>query len=137
MAILNMKNLSVSYGPVTAVKGIDLSVDKGKIIALLGANGAGKSSTVNAIAGLIDHKADKMTFKDTDILSLKTELRIKKGLTLIPEGRRIFPSLTIQENLTLGGYLLKSGKAGLERQRLKMYDLFPILAERKAQLGVE
>jgi len=135
MAILNIKNLSVNYGPVTAVKGVDLSVEKGKIIALLGSNGAGKSSTVNAISGLVDHHAEQMTFKGTDILNLKTELRSKKGLTLIPEGRRVFPSLTVQENLLLGGYLLKSNKTELNSQLEQMYTLFPILWERKAQLA--
>jgi len=135
MAILNIKNLSVNYGPVTAVKGIDLSVEKGKIIALLGANGAGKSSTVNAISGLVDHQAEQMTFKDADILNLKMEMRLKKGLTLVPEGRRIFPSLTVHENLLLGGYLLKSNKPALNSQLDKMHTLFPILFERKTQLA--
>ncbi|MCP4629139.1 MAG: ABC transporter ATP-binding protein [bacterium] len=135
MAILNIEKLSVSYGPVTAVKGIDLSVEKGKIIALLGANGAGKSSTVNAIAGLVEHTADRMTLKDTDILSLKTEQRIKNGLTLIPEGRRVFPSLSVKENLFLGGYLLKANKSDLVRQLREMFNLFPILDERKTQLA--
>lgn len=135
MAFLDVRKLSVSYGPVTAVKGIDLSVEKGKIIALLGANGAGKSSVVNAIAGLVEHTAEKMVLHEKDILNLKTEQRIKQGLTLIPEGRRVFPSLTVKENLLLGGYLLKSDKAGLENQLQKMFDLFPILAERKAQLA--
>lgn len=135
MAFLDVGKLSVSYGPVTAVKGIDLSVEKGKIIALLGANGAGKSSIVNAIAGLVEHTAEKMVLHKKEILNLKTEQRIKHGLTLIPEGRRVFPSLTVKENLLLGGYLLKSDKVGLENQLIKMFDLFPILAERKAQLA--
>ncbi len=135
MAILNIENLSVSYGPVAAVKGIDLCVEKGKIIALLGANGAGKSSTVNAISGLVEHTADRMTLKEKDILNLKTEQRIKNGLTLIPEGRRVFPSLSVKENLFLGGYLLKANKAELERQLQEMYTLFPILADRKTQLA--
>jgi branched-chain amino acid transport system ATP-binding protein len=135
MAFLDVRKLSVSYGPVTAVKGIDLSVEKGKIIALLGVNGAGKSSVVNAIAGLVEHTAEKMVLHEKDILNLKTEQRIKQGLTLIPEGRRVFPSLTVKENLLLGGYLLKSDKAELENQLQKMFDLFPILAERKAQLA--
>lgn len=135
MAILSIKNLSVSYGPVMAVKGVDLSVDKGKIIALLGANGAGKSSTVNAISGLIDHHADHITFKGEDVAGLKTEQRIKKGLTMIPEGRRVFPSLSVKENLLLGGYLLKKNRAELDQSLARMYDLFPILAERTGQLA--
>ena len=133
--MLHIENLSVSYGPVTAVKGIDLSVEKGKIIALLGANGAGKSSTVNAISGLVEHRADRMTLGDEDIAGLKTELRIKKGLALIPEGRRVFPSLSVRENLLLGGYLLKNDKKGLAAQLEQMYALFPILFERKFQLA--
>lgn len=136
MAFLDVRNLSVSYGPVKAVKGIDLSVEKGKIIALLGANGAGKSSVVNAVSGLVDHTADQMVLGENDILSLKTEQRIKQGMTLIPEGRRVFPSLTVKENLLLGGYLFKSDKAEMKSQLEKMYDLFPILAERTSQLAV-
>ena len=136
MAFLDVRNLSVSYGPVKAVKGIDLSVEKGKIIALLGANGAGKSSVVNAVSGLVDHTADKMVLDEKEILSLKTEQRIKQGLTLIPEGRRVFPSLTVKENLLLGGYLFRSDKSEMKMQLEKMYALFPILAERTAQLAV-
>lgn len=136
MAFLDVRNLSVSYGPVKAVKGINLSVEKGKIIALLGANGAGKSSVVNAVSGLVDHTADRMVLDGKDILSLKTEQRIKQGMTLIPEGRRVFPSLTVKENLLLGGYLFKSDKAEMKSQLEKMYDLFPILAERTSQLAV-
>ncbi len=133
--MLDIQNLSVSYGPVTAVKGIDLYVEKGKIIALLGANGAGKSSTVNAISGLVEHRADRLTLGDDDISGLKTEQRIKKGLSLIPEGRRVFPSLSVRENLMLGGYLLKGDKKRLAAQLQQMYDLFPILFERKSQLA--
>jgi len=136
MAFLDVRNLSVSYGPVKAVKGIDLSVEKGKIIALLGANGAGKSSVVNAVSGLVDHTADKMVLDEKDILFLKTEQRIKQGLTLIPEGRRVFPSLTVKENLLLGGYLFRSDKSEMKSQLEKMYNLFPILAERTSQLAV-
>ncbi len=133
--MLDIQNLSVSYGPVTAVKGIDLCVERGKIIALLGANGAGKSSTVSAISGLVEHRADRMTLGDDDISGLKTEQRIKKGLSLIPEGRRVFPSLSVRENLLLGGYLLKGDKKRLAAQLQQMYDLFPILFERKSQLA--
>jgi branched-chain amino acid transport system ATP-binding protein len=133
--MLDIQNLSVSYGPVTAVKGIDLCVEKGKIIALLGANGAGKSSTVNAISGLVDHHADRMTLGNDDIAGLKTEQRLKKGLSLIPEGRRVFPSLSVRENLLLGGYLLKGDRKRLSAQLQQMYDLFPILFERKSQLA--
>jgi branched-chain amino acid transport system ATP-binding protein len=136
MAFLDVRNLSVSYGPVKAVKGIDLSVEKGKIIALLGANGAGKSSVVNAVSGLVDHTADQMVLDEKDILFLKTEQRIKQGLTLIPEGRRVFPSLTVKENLLLGGYLFRSDKSEMKSQLEKMYNLFPILAERTSQLAV-
>ncbi len=117
------------------MKGIDLSVAQGKIIAILGANGAGKSSTVNAISGLVAHHADRISFKEKSILALGTEQRIKQGITMIPEGRRVFPSLSVKENLLLGGYLLKSNKAELETTLEKMYALFPILAERNTQLA--
>lgn len=117
------------------MKGIDLDVPKGRIIALLGANGAGKSSTVNAIAGLVSHRADEMSFRRENILALKTEQRIKKGITMIPEGRRVFPSLSVRENLLLGGYLLKGSKPALEATLDRMYQLFPILSQRSAQLA--
>lgn len=135
MAILDIQNLRVGYGPVSAVQGIDLSVDEGHIVALLGANGAGKSSTVNAIAGLVAHQTDGFSFKGVPMQARKTEQRIADGLTLVPEGRRVFPSLSVAENLLLGGFLLKSDRSALENQLDRMYGTFPILAERKQQLA--
>lgn len=135
MAILDIKNLSVQYGPVTAVQEIDLSVEEGKITALLGANGAGKSSTVNAIAGLVGHRADRMLFDNRDLSAMETEERVRQGVSLTPEGRRIFPSLTVKENMLLGGYTLRSQKARQEEQREKMLALFPILRDRQEQIA--
>ena len=135
MPILEVRNLQVSYGPVKAVRGIDLQIDQGSIVALLGANGAGKSSTVCAVAGLVAHQADRISFRDRDISARKTEERMRCGLTLTPEGRRVFPSLTVDENLTLGGYILRKNRRELERQREKMFALFPILRDRRNQLA--
>ncbi len=135
MSILEVKNLRVAYGPVEAVRGIDLRIDRGSIVALLGANGAGKSSTVNAIAGLTPHTADRMHFRGRDLSTRKAEDRARQGLTLTPEGRRVFPSLTVDENLSLGGYILRKDRRKLEERREKMFSLFPILRERRDQIA--
>lgn len=135
MALLEVDGLQVRYGAVEAVRGIDLVVEEGEVVALLGANGAGKSSTLNAVVGLVPKHSGSIRFAGDDIGNLATEFLVRLGITLTPEGRRVFGALTVEENLTLGG--LPLGKAHAERRANldRMFDLFPILAERRNQLS--
>lgn len=130
--LLKVSGLKVAYGAVEAVKGIDLSVVKGQIVTLLGANGAGKSSTLNALVGLAGKKAGRVVFDGKDISGVATEQIVRLGMTLTPEGRRIFPSLTVDEHLLLGGAAHKNrGDVGDVRE--DMLTRFPILKERLNQ----
>lgn len=135
MALLEVDGLQVRYGAVEAVRGIDLFVEEGEVVALLGANGAGKSSTLNAVVGLVPKHSGSIRFAGDDIGGLATEFLVRRGITLTPEGRRVFGALTVEENLTLGG--LPLGKAHTERRENldRMFNLFPILAERRTQLS--
>ncbi|NKC49823.1 ABC transporter ATP-binding protein [Ochrobactrum anthropi ATCC 49188] len=105
--MLDVSGLKVAYGPVEALKGVDLKVRKGEIVTLLGANGAGKSSTLNALVGLAAKRAGCVTFAGKDISALPPEMIVRMGMTLTPEGRRIFPTLTVDEHLLLGGAMHK------------------------------
>lgn len=126
--MLEVRGLKVKYGEVAAVKGIDLSVPAGAIVVLLGANGAGKSSTLNAIAGLVP-SSGAITFDGMPISGLPAEIIVKRGLSLTPEGRRVFPSLTVADNLHLGGAAHASGAELAARMEAEL-DRFPILRER-------
>ncbi len=132
--ILQVQGLTVAYGPVTAVRGVDIAVHAGEVVALLGANGAGKSSTLNGIVGLAPVTGGTIRFRDEDVTGLPTERLIRRRLTLCPEGRRVFTALTVEENLRLGGYIKGRGRA-FDEAVADMYDLFPILAERRRQLA--
>lgn len=134
MSLLSVSNLTVHYGAVEAVKGIDLSVEQGELVALLGANGAGKSSTLNAIVGMVPAAGGDLQFDSQPIGDLPTEVLVRRGVTLSPEGRRVFASLTVAENLLLGAYG-RTDRGGLNSTYSRVYDLFPILAERKNQLA--
>ena len=130
--LLTIEGLTVSYGAVEAVRGIDLTVRRGEIVTLLGANGAGKSSTLNALVGLAPRKARRMEFAGTDLSGLSPETIVRRGMTLVPEGRRVFASLTVEENLMLGG--AKHGSRGNPAEvKADMLERFPILAERLHQ----
>jgi branched-chain amino acid transport system ATP-binding protein len=130
--LLSIEGLTVSYGAVEAVRGIDLSVRRGEIVTLLGANGAGKSSTLNALVGLAPRKAKRIMFAGTDLTGLPPETIVRRGMTLVPEGRRVFSSLTVEENLMLGG--AKHAARGNSAQvKADMLERFPILAERLHQ----
>lgn len=130
--LLDIEGLTVSYGAIEAVRGIDLTVKRGEIVTLLGANGAGKSSTLNALVGLAPRKAKRMLFAGNDLSGLPPETIVRRGLTLVPEGRRVFASLTVDENLMLGGakHAARGNPAGVKAD---MLDRFPILAERLHQ----
>jgi branched-chain amino acid transport system ATP-binding protein len=126
--VLEIIGLSVHYGAVQAVDGLDLRIEQGELAVLLGANGAGKSSTLNAIVGLAPRSAGHILFQGQDIGRLATEQIVRGGIALVPEGRRLFSNLTVTENLRLGGAMLGNAEFGLQSKRL--CKMFPIIAER-------
>ena len=130
--LLKIEDLKVNYGGIEAVKGISLSVEEGQIVTLIGANGAGKSTTLRTISGLVKARSGKITFAGEDITGLDPTSIVKKGITMAPEGRRIFPDMTVKENLRMGAYLRKDD---LSADYDMVYDLFPRLKEREWQLG--
>ncbi len=131
--MLSVDNIELFYGQVHAVKGVSLTVNAGEIVTLIGANGAGKSSTLKAISGVHPTKAGSITFRGEPLQSLPAHAIVGRGISHCPEGRRIFYELTVRENLLLGGFLL-SGTTALERLETVM-ELFPRLRERLTQLG--
>lgn len=130
--ILEVKNLNVSYGGIKAVKDISFAVETGEIVTLIGANGAGKSSTLRSIVGLVKPESGEITFAEKAIASLPTDQIVGEGITLVPEGRRVFSDLTVLENLKIGAYMRKDP---LEEDIKWVYDLFPRLKERSWQLA--
>lgn len=127
--LLKLEDLHVHYGGIHALKGISLDVEKNKIITLIGSNGAGKSSTLRAISGLVNPSGGIISYKGEDITKTKTTEKVKKGITLIPEGRRVFSNLTVYENLLLGAYL-RNDKVEIDKDIEYVYNLFPRLKER-------
>lgn len=134
MNILEINDLRVNYGAIKAVQGLSMSIKEGSIVTLIGANGAGKSSTVRSIAGLNKPVTGEIIYKGENILGKQPEEILKKGIALSPEGRRIMPHLTVLENLELGAYIRKD-KDGIKRDIEWIFDLFPRLRERSKQLG--
>ena len=130
--ILEVRNLSVSYGGIEAVKDISFDVERGEIVTLIGANGAGKSTTLKTIAGLVKPKQASIVFERQELVGCQPNFIVKSGVTLVPEGRRVFPNLTVKENLRIGAYLRKDD---LEADFGYVYGLFPRLKEREWQLA--
>jgi branched-chain amino acid transport system ATP-binding protein len=130
--MLKIENLSVHYGGIHALQGISLEVPAGKIVTLIGANGAGKSTTLNTIVGLVKSSSGSVVFEGKNILGQPTKNLVEQGLVLVPEGRRIFPNLTVQENLTLGAYA-RTDTDAIEKDRERVFSLFPRLKERIKQ----
>jgi len=130
--MLKIENLSVHYGGIHALQGIDLAVPEGKIVTLIGANGAGKSTTLNAIVGLVKTSAGRVLYDGKEITGRSTKEIVASGVVLVPEGRRVFPNLTVRENLTLGAYS-RSAKDEIEADRERVFKLFPRLLEREKQ----
>ncbi len=130
--MLSIKNLSVHYGGIHALRGISLDVPAGKIVTLIGANGAGKSTTLNSIMGLVKADSGAVNWNDQDIFGAKTKSIVESGIVLVPEGRRVFPNLSVDENLTLGAYARKQ-MAEIEADRDRVFGLFPRLKERYKQ----
>jgi branched-chain amino acid transport system ATP-binding protein len=133
--LLKLENLHTYYGHVHALKGIDLEVEEGEIVALIGANGAGKTTTLRAISGLIPPRSGSITFADRSLAGVPAHEIVARGVSHAPEGRRIFPALTVTENLNMGGYVLGNDRRALEAGRRRAFDLFPRLEERRGQLG--
>ncbi len=129
--MLNIANLHVSYGHIQALHGVSLSVPKGKIVSIIGSNGAGKTTMLNTICGLVKQKSGTIQFEGSE-LTRTTQHIIKQGLVHVPEGRKVFSGLTVGENLLAGGYILKDNHQ-IKRNMEKMFDLYPILWERKDQ----
>ena len=130
--MLKIEDLRINYGGIEAVKGISFDVPQGKIVTLIGANGAGKSSTLRSIAGIVKPSGGKIRLNGEDITGKAPNYIVSKGITLVPEGRRIFPDLTVAENLRVGAYLRKDD---LTQDIERVYTLFPRLKEREWQAG--
>lgn len=130
--MLKIENLNVHYGGIHALRGVNIHVEEGKIISLIGANGAGKSTTLRSIMGLEQPTDGCVTYNGDLLTGLKTKDIVADGIVLVPEGRRVFPNLTVKENLILGAYLRKDQKA-IEKDLEWVYELFPRLREREWQ----
>ena len=130
--MLTIENLHVSYGGIKALRGINLTIKEGEIVTLIGSNGAGKTSTLRGIMNLIKKEEGSIKYDGEDLTNLQTKDIVKKGITLSPEGRRIFTNLSVEENLILGAYTIHNKKE-IEDQIKRMYNIFPILEERSWQ----
>ena len=134
MAMLTVDNIDVYYGAIHAIKGISLSVNQGDITTLIGSNGAGKSTTLHTISGLLKPKNGKIIFEDRDITGLAAHKSVGMGLVQVPEGRHVFANMTVAENLEMGAYLRKD-KEGVNKDRAAVFTRFPRLLERKDQVA--
>ncbi|KPK46463.1 MAG: hypothetical protein AMK74_00215 [Nitrospira bacterium SM23_35] len=134
MSLLEVENIDVFYDDVQAVWGISLRVDEGEVVGIIGANGAGKSTTLNTISGLIKPRTGSIVFQEQNVEHLPAERIVELGIAQIPEARRLFPFMTVQENLEIGAYNRRA--QSMEEQTLEeVFDLFPILRERRNQLA--
>jgi len=132
--LLNLKDITVCYHKVSAIRNIDMEVDEGTIVTLIGANGAGKSTTLRAISGLNHPTTGEIWFQDKRIDKLPPEKINKVGIAQVPEGRRVFPQMTVKENLLIGAFL-RSDRQGIERDMKTVFRHFPVLKERQKQAG--
>ena len=130
--MLKVSNLHVNYGGIKALRGIDISIEENKIVTLIGANGAGKSSTLRAIMGLVEKSEGKVEYNGEDLTNLHTKDIVKKGIVMVPEGRKVFDNLTVEENLILGAYT-RTDVEGIKKDMNKIFDMFPRLKERHWQ----
>jgi branched-chain amino acid transport system ATP-binding protein len=131
MKLLEIRGLEVRYGGIRAVRGVDLEVAQGELVCLIGANGAGKSSTLRSIAGLVPAAAGSIRFRGRDLAAVPAFRRARSGLIMVPEGRGVFPRLSVDENLAMGAYARSDPEVGSDRARV--FELFPRLAERRTQ----
>ncbi len=135
MALLEINDLIVLYGEIEALRGVSLKVDAGQVVTLLGSNGAGKSTTLRAISGLAKPAAGEILFDGKSIVGLGPEAIVRLGISHVPEGRRVFPGLTVKENIMLGASNRKVAKAQLSREADAMFDLFPDIRTFSDKLG--
>ena len=133
MALLSVNDINVYYGAIHAIKGISFEVNEGEVVTLIGANGAGKSTTLQTISGLVRSKTGSITFRDQNISSIPADKLVSHGLAQVPEGRRVFLQMSVEENLEMGAYTRPNSEVdpGLER----VYDQFPRLKERRKQVA--
>ncbi|YAL84678.1 ABC transporter ATP-binding protein [Dermacoccaceae bacterium W4C1] len=132
--MLEVDNVSVHYGRIQAIHDMSLTVEEGEIVSLIGANGAGKTTTMRTLAGLLNLSSGSVRFNGEDISKVKGHIRVVKGISLTPEGRGIFPSMTVMENLDMGAYSLRD-KSQFDADLERVFDLFPRLKERSKQPG--
>lgn len=132
--MLKVRNLSVHYGKIRAVRDIDMDIEQGEIVSLIGANGAGKSTTLRALSGLTKPAGGTIEFEGKQIAGWSAKAIVQAGLSHCPEGRQIFPRMTVMENLELGAYIRKD-KHNLQSEYDRIFEYFPVLAERRSQLG--
>jgi len=130
--LLSVRDLRVSYGAIRALHGISLSVGKGEVVSLIGANGAGKTSTLRAVSGMLRPQSGKVVLAGDDVTGQKAHQLVPRGMAHAPEGRGIFPNMTVRENLALGAYLRRDSE-GIERDEARCFELFPVLKERIGQ----
>ena len=130
MAMLEIRDLNVYYGGIHALRGISLDVEEGQVVSMIGSNGAGKSSMMNAISGLVKYQSGEIRFKG-EPLSTTANKVVKAGVCQVPEGRLIFANLSVYDNLRVGAYL-RSDKSGIERDMKRVYEIFPRLEDRKS-----
>lgn len=132
-ALFEIKNVDLAYGQVAVCKDISLRLERGEIVALIGANGAGKSTTLRAIAGVLEPRRGTITFAGQDVTQMPSYERSKLGIALVPEGRHVFPFLTVRENLELGGFNVRNDRAKIRQRMDGVFAMFPRLSERSSQ----
>lgn len=134
-ALLNVKDLQIYYGSIEALKGISLEVDEGEIVTVLGANGAGKSTLLRAISGLLPIRGGKIEFDEKELNNVPAFKIVMKGISHVPEGRKVFATLTVEENLNLGAYIQRKDIKVVKEAKERVFNLFPILKSRRNQLA--
>ena len=134
-SLLALEDVSVHYGSVQALKGVSLHVEQGEVVTLIGANGAGKTTTLGAISGLLPVTSGRITLDGTDLATVAVHRRVGLGICQAPEGRRVFPGMTVMENLEMGAYARGGKRSELEPDLDRVFKLFPRLAERRQQAG--
>jgi ABC-type branched-subunit amino acid transport system ATPase component len=135
MALLSCRNIDMAYGPVQILFGVDFDVEEGEIVALLGTNGAGKSTLLKGICGLVRPRRGTVTFADEDITALPADVTTRRGVSLMPGGKGVFPTLTVDENLRLAAWLIRDDNERVETARAEVLELFPILGQRQSQMA--